>query len=319
MARNQPSARTMYTVSCSCSTKVSLDARGFGKPTVCKKCGVLFIVGWGKDRAGKAAPVLATVARKMAARPLTLVCSCGYRRPVTAQEAAKNSRCPGCGKSMIVEKSKSAAPSRDSEKIIKLPSRPPVLTPPEMKRIDLATRAPGGTPPEMKRIDLHASPSSYSKGGLTCDCGQTLEIVRALEGKEYTCPACGRAVKMEKAHNPHTGHTVIRPRFGPAGLPPTPPPGLLPKPPEPEPVVEFAEDEEPRIAPQSSSVQELFCPCGEALMVGSDDVGKNIQCPTCLTLMSVDLSRDPNTGAAGLRVKAIGKMDQDTWSLSDFS
>ena len=217
---------------------------------------------------------------------------------------------------MIVEKTAGAKAPRDSERIIKLPSRAPSLTPPEFKHIDLTTRGVGATPPEMKRVDLQGpQPGTFTKPGLTCDCGQTLEIVRALEGKEYACPACGRAVKMEKAHNPHTGHTVIRPRFGPV----TPPPRSEPKPPAEESVVEFVEEEEPRVAPQSSSVQEVFCPCGEALLVASEDVGKNIQCPTCFTLMSVDLLRDPNTGASGLRVRAIGKMDQDTWSLSDFS
>jgi hypothetical protein len=44
-----------------------------------------------------------------------------------------------------------------------------------------------------------------------------------------------------------------------------------------------------------------------------------MQCPTCLTLMAVDHLRDSKTGNAVLRVRAIGKMDQDTWSLSDFS
>ncbi|HLY73597.1 MAG TPA: hypothetical protein VKU80_05720, partial [Planctomycetota bacterium] len=73
------------------------------------------------------------------------------------------------------------------------------------------------------------------------------------------------------------------------------------------------------VPPSRSSYQEVFCPCGEALMVGAEDVGKNMQCPTCLTLMAVDQLRDTNSSNMVIRVRAIGKMDQDTWSLSDFA
>ena len=54
-------------------------------------------------------------------------------------------------------------------------------------------------------------------------------------------------------------------------------------------------------------------------MIGDEDAGKNVQCPTCLTLISVEIVRDAKTNHTGLRVKTIGKMDQDTWSLNDFA
>ena len=73
-------------------------------------------------------------------------------------------------------------------------------------------------------------------------------------------------------------------------------------------------------APRSDhGTQAVFCPCGEALTVGSEDIGRNIQCPTCFTLIAVDQIRDGSSGNYVLRVRAIGKMDQDTWSLNDFS
>lgn len=299
MARNQE-ARTLYSIRCSCGTPASLDARSFGRPTVCKKCGGLFTVGWGKDaKTGKAVPVVASVAKKRAATPLAVVCSCGYRRAVTPQEAAGYNRCPGCGRSMIVEKTAPAKTRKETDRIIKLPSPPP-----ELRRSAPPTSAPTKPPS-----------GTFQKPGLTCDCGQVLEIVRALEGKEYACPACGRTVKMEKEQNPHTGHTVIRPRFGPV----TPPPRAQAPPPPVEATVEFVEEEEPGVAPQSTTLQEAFCPCGEALMVGTEDAGKNIQCPTCLTLIAVEQVRDPHSGGSTLRVRAIGKMDQGTWSLNDFA
>ena len=83
------------------------------------------------------------------------------------------------------------------------------------------------------------------------------------------------------------------------------------------PPVEFSE--EAPAARSDSGAQAVFCPCGEALMVGSEAVGRNIQCPTCMTLIAVDQIRDASSGLFVLRVRAIGKMDQDTWSLNDFS
>jgi hypothetical protein len=86
------------------------------------------------------------------------------------------------------------------------------------------------------------------------------------------------------------------------------------------PPVEFSEEEAPApLARQDSRPQPVFCPCGEALMVGTESVGRNIQCPTCMTLIAVDQIRDAASGNFVLRVRAIGKMDQDPWSLNDFS
>src|SRR5579863_3085445 len=99
MVRKQE-ARTLYTVGCACGAKASLDARSFGRPQVCKKCGGAFTVGWGKDpKTQKAAPVAVSLAKKRQPTPLTLICSCGYRRGVTPAEAANDSHCPGCGRS----------------------------------------------------------------------------------------------------------------------------------------------------------------------------------------------------------------------------
>jgi hypothetical protein len=162
-------------------------------------------------------------------------------------------------------------------------------------------------------------PGNFTKPELSCECGQSLEMVKAFGANGTVCPACGRTITMEKIRTPQSRHTVIRPRFAPKGSPPPAPPK-----PEPEavfetPTAEFVEEGDTPVGPVRSSYQEVFCPCGEALMVGNEDVGKNMQCPTCLTLMAVDQLHDPKTGNQVVRVRAIGRMDQDTWSLSDFS
>jgi hypothetical protein len=313
--------RTLYSIACACGAKTTMDARSFGRPTVCSKCGKLFTVAWGKDPVTKRSiPVSVSLARKRPATPLQLVCTCGYKRAVTAAEAAKNTRCPGCGKSMMVEKP--ATPkSKDSNRIIKLSSAPVTLSKPQpMPKMPPVAPPPKTDESSASRLKRVPTSPAFAGPGLVCECGKALEVVKALGTDGTVCPACGREVRMEKIRNPQSKHTVIRPRFGPkttAVPPPTPKPA-------PEtvfegPTAEFVEDPDPTPAPLASSYQELFCPCGEALMIGDEDAGKNIQCPTCLTLISVEIVRDAKTNHSGLRVKTIGKMDQDTWSLNDFA
>lgn len=389
MKPKQDASRTVYTISCACGATTSLDARGFGRPVVCKKCGGSFTVGWGKDpKTQKTAPIAVTLAKKRGALPLQLSCSCGYRRSVTGAEAATNPRCPGCGKSMMVTKPP-AGKARESDRVVKLASAKPTLPPPPPPKPSAASAAPvlveisanahafscpcgermlvrthtvgnitpcplcdrklqvviqGAAPRKGSSATLPAvtapvpgsktptPPPAFNRPELSCECGQSLEIVKAFDANGTVCPACGRTITMEKIRRPESKHTVIRPRFGPkAASNPTPSPVVPP--PEPKlspapasepggmfemPTAEFVEEEAPAIGP-ASAYQEVFCPCGEALTVGTEDIGKNMQCPTCLTLMAVDQLRDPRTGNGTLRVRAIGKMDQDTWSLSDFS
>ncbi len=308
--RNQDT-RTLYSIACACGAKSTLDARSFGRPTVCPKCGKYFTVAWGKDPVTqKSAPVAVSLAKKRPATPLRLVCSCGYARAVTAAEAAKNTRCPGCGKSMMVEKPASAR-SRDSNRIIKLSSAP--VTPSRMPPMPPVAPPPKTDESSASRLKRIPTSPAFGGPGLVCECGKELEVVKALGTDGTVCPACGREVRMEKIRNPQSKHTVIRPRFGPKTPPPPEAPVVS------LPTAEFVEDPNPTPAPLPASYQELFCPCGEALMIGDEDAGKNVQCPTCLTLISVEIVKDTKTNHSGLRVKTIGKMDQDTWSLNDFA
>ena len=350
----KPPARTLYHVGCPCGGTFSMDARGFGRPVVCKKCGGSYTIGWGKDpKTQKAMPIAVALARKGVSTPLQVACSCGYRRPVTASEAAGHNRCPGCGKVMIVIKP-AASKNREGERIVSLSSPPPSSggSEPRLVKITPGTQTvdcvcgekilvrnetigqmiscPGCS--RKIRVEIrHKSSASYPRvvpgsktptppPGLTCECGQALEITKALDSKGTVCSRCGRTITMEKVRGPQTKHTIIRPRFGPKGgapapsaPPPAPSENVLELPP-----VEFSE-ETPAAARPDGAAQAVFCPCGEALMVGVESVGRNVQCPTCLTLIAVDQVRDAGSGNFVLRVRAIGKMDQDTWSLNDFS
>ncbi|HVE39387.1 MAG TPA: hypothetical protein VNM14_05825 [Planctomycetota bacterium] len=419
--------RTQYSISCPCGARVSMDARMFGRPTVCRKCGGSFTVGWGKDpRTGKPAPVAVSMARKRSETPLQVHCACGYRRAVSAAEAAERNRCPGCGRDMMVEKppaSKAressrrvAAPearrtpevmlqlhcacgyrravtpteaagrnrcpgcgkemvvekpagrkTRESDRILKLssaaPARPKPATP-SMQVVQLIsgtqaftclcgerimvrsgtigsvtqcrvcdrqikvelrtpTPLPGTLPGGRNPTPLPGGRTPTPLPGLTCECGERVEILKAFDAKGTVCPRCGRTITMEKVRTLQGKNTIIRPRFLPKGSESAaPPPKPEPEPAAEPPTADFVEEEDvdaPAMKISRSSFQEVFCPCGEALTVGTDDAGKNIQCPTCFTLMAVERIRDGNTANYVLRVRGIGKMDQDTWSLSDFS
>lgn len=221
----------------------------------------------------------------------TVECLCGDRLFVRAQAPGTVMSCTSCERKIRVE-TKEASSAR---------GLPAVSLPP-------GSRNP--TPP----------PSSYAKPEASCECGQPLELVKALASQGTVCSGCGRTITMEKIRGPQSKSTVIRPKFGPAIAPGSPAPTKS----EPAgvfemPNAEFVPDEPLPPRANLASYQEVFCPCGEALTVGNEDVGRNIQCPTCLTLMAVDQLRDPKTGNSVVRVRGIGKMEQDTWSLSDFS
>ena len=96
--------RVQYSVACRCGTKLSLDAREFGKPRNCRKCGLVVTVMWGKDPATRRnVPMVVTKAKmRMGVRsdtaPSIAYCTCGYKLPVAQKSQAAPPNCPGCGK-----------------------------------------------------------------------------------------------------------------------------------------------------------------------------------------------------------------------------
>jgi hypothetical protein len=367
----KPDQRTLYSINCACGAVVSMDARGFGKPVVCRKCGGSFTVGWTKNPySNKSSPVAVPIAKKPEeSTPFVIVCSCGYRRPVNAKEASGRNRCPGCGKMMIVEKPAAPKQPDNGQRFVSLPPTSRTPTPAPMPalsaggsdvrviRIDPGTQTvecvcgekvlvvgqqigqviscPGcsrklkverkeASSGSWSRVSVAGSKTPTPPPGLFCRCGQGVDIAEAMTSKGTKCTACGETITMEKVRTSNK-NTIVRPRFGPKPAPP--PSAPAPAPPAPAaplpeaielPTAEFTEPPAAPFAPRDASPQAVFCPCGEALMVGSDDVGKNIQCPTCMILIAVDRIRDMS-GNSVLRVRAVGKMDEgDNWSLSDF-
>jgi hypothetical protein len=139
---------------------------------------------------------------------------------------------------------------------------------------------------EMPEADPAASrpvPEFLDGPTLGCPCGAELDVRGASPGSEFNCEACGRRVTMQKARHPQTLSTIMKPIFA-----------------EPEIVID-------------TDASDVICACGEALLVSSQDLGHPLQCPGCSVLLEVQRT------AGGLQVKPIGRIDEQDWSLQDFS
>ena len=100
-----PPGRAQYTVACTCGVTLTLDARGFGVPKICRGCGGTLTVAWGRDpNTRKTVPVAMTrpPKAKPGDRDYIGTCACGYIRAVSAAEHDKKPRCAKCGKVMNV-------------------------------------------------------------------------------------------------------------------------------------------------------------------------------------------------------------------------
>jgi hypothetical protein len=134
-------------------------------------------------------------------------------------------------------------------------------------------------------------------------------------------------MKLQKARDPQTLLTVIRPVFAPRAPQDAAPPEH-PTPPEPAPATEEesasfladpADGDEasfPEAVP--GPTQELVCRCGQEIVVAAADAGHPVQCPSCSVVLEVRQARDPQSGAAVLRVEVLGTLDEN-WKLEDFA
>ncbi len=157
--------------------------------------------------------------------------------------------------------------------------------PPPTKRIPKSAAPEPSSPPPSKRLPRSAAPGA----SLVCPCGESIDMRGARPDSVFTCPACGRNARMQRSKHPQTLQTLLKPVFDAEA-------------PEPEPTV----------AAEPGSL-EILCECGEALVVSQRDVGHPVQCPGCSMLVQVEST------PGGLKVKPMGKIDEQTWSWQDFS
>jgi hypothetical protein len=322
-----PPRQQIYTIACRCGTQAAVHVSSFNRPQACRNCKADFIVTWRKDEKTKAwVPIVVKKAQTRVVRPkpvpkppppegllMTLKCLCGYSRKATVEEASRNSRCPGCGKWMVVEKPQTAR-KKAAPPALTVPGSMAMPVPPEFKRLS-------PTPPR------NPTPSPAAPATADCPCGAKLPLEGLMSGATTACPTCGRKVRMERGRNPQSMVMRMRPVFEREGAPPpAPAPGTKSRSrptPQSEPEEDrgmffVPEDEEPEAAPPPESGQILICQCGEELLVSPEDLGKHLQCPSCTALLEIEGAKDPATGQVVLRARLVGRLDSDPWSLEDF-
>jgi hypothetical protein len=326
-----PPRQQIYTIACRCGTQAAVHISGFNRPQTCRNCKADFIVTWRKDEKTRAwMPIVVKKAQTRVMRPkvvpkpappppegslMTLKCLCGYSRKATVEEASRNSRCPGCGKWMVVEKPPTAR-RKAAPPALAVPGSMAMPVPPEFKRLS-------PTPPR----NPTPSPVGSASPTVDCPCGTKIPLDALMSGATTACPSCGRKVRMERARNPQSMVMRMRPVFENEDVAPPPPaPGTksrsrakpAPEPEEDRGMFFVPEGEEPEVAAPPQGGQILICQCGEELLVSPEDLGKHLQCPSCTALLEIEGTKDPATGQVVLRAQVVGRLDSDPWSLEDF-
>jgi predicted RNA-binding Zn-ribbon protein involved in translation (DUF1610 family) len=387
MAGKPTQGRLQYQVACSCGGRINIDARGFGRPTVCKKCGSTVTVTWGRDpKTRKTVPVAVAQQKSRAGvkpqdTPYVALCGCGYTRPVVENEKHRTFPCPGCGKVMVVEKlahlnqpgkiTKSERP-KPTQPLLPLHLRPPLRTRiksgaqffdcpcGERNLVRTATlgkptqcpacdrwhvveelrEAPAGPPPVSDgkpyggRLPAPPKPAAPPRplrlGEALCPCGEIIPPRTSRTGKAFACAKCGRKGRVE-AGTDDKGAPVMKAVVTEEGMLTKSPVDFVntevafqeieaEAPPAPEvdgffQVIEN-EDDAPLAIPDDA--QTALCECGAELLVSSADIGHPIQCPACSLVMTVEGVQDRASGTLLLRIRPIGKMDEEHWSMDDF-
>jgi hypothetical protein len=256
--------RQQYTVACSCGARISLDARGFGKPQSCRTCGATVTVAWGRDpKTGRTVPVAMTqkkAAPKAAGAPaaasgggaapppvqdtVKALCACGNSKRVPASKKDSPPRCPQCGKMMRIEDVPLDRPKGKIEKFERAKPSAPLLP--------LHLRAP-------LRVRIKKGAQFFD-----CVCGERVLIRAGAESRPIQCTHCERfhVLEIEGAPPP-----------GPARESGAKPRGALPAPSRP------------------LLLGEFLCRCGEIQPPRTSRTGKSFECKKCGRKGNVEIEK----------------------------
>lgn len=196
--------------------------------------------------------------------------------------------CSFCGDRLLVSAERKGGEVKcmrcDTVMTVGAPPAPEPPPPPPEPVEEEAVFAPVDSEmPEPEPAAPRPAPEFVDGPTLGCPCGADLDVRGASPGSVFTCESCGRQVTMQKARHPQTLSTIMKPIFA-----------------EPEIVID-------------KDASDVICACGEALLVSSQDLGHPLQCPGCSVLLEVRQT------PGGLQVKPIGRIDEQDWSLQDFS
>ncbi len=281
---------------CPCGERLLLRAGSPGRPLQCPACDRFHIVEIEEAPPPEAPAADAGRPAGLKAPPRELrlgefQCECGEIQPPRTSRTGREFTCAACGRKGRVEASVDPATQKTTMKAV-------ILSGPTREKA--------------------APPSPV--GAWTCACGGAIDPQPVLAGERVSCPACGRPVGLEKSRQANTSMTMIRPVFGQA---PPPRPAETPA----EPVLFQELDAPPPVVgePDGAEFQEIpddaqsaICECGAELLVSPADVGAHLQCPGCRSLLTAERTVDPLGGPAGLRVRMLGRLDDEGWTLEEF-
>jgi DNA-directed RNA polymerase subunit M/transcription elongation factor TFIIS len=203
------------TVRCACGTAVPVRLDGVGREQSCPSCSASFKAVWAVDPRSRE-KVLSRIAStgkdfRIPVGSLELVCSCGQVLVARKDQAGKKVKCPVCGKSMVIERYKD--PQTMETRVRRAGEGGSAATPTAAGETAVFTAKPLGRTTRRRRAPSGAQ-------DILCGCGEYLRVfVEHLE-KKVMCPECGTLMKMEKAKDPQTSITQVRPRIVGKGEPP---------------------------------------------------------------------------------------------------
>ncbi|HLY11001.1 MAG TPA: hypothetical protein VKW04_16995 [Planctomycetota bacterium] len=250
--------RQQYAVACSCGVRMSLDARGFGKPQSCRACGATVTVAWGRDpKTRQTVPVAMTQKKASARAPdvptgapppvqdtVKAFCACGNSKRVPASQKNSPPRCAHCGKLMRIEDAPLDRPKGKIEKFERAKPSAPLLP--------LHLRAP-------LRVRIKKGAQFFD-----CVCGERVLIRAGAEGRPIQCTNCDRFHHLEIEGAPPPG---------PAAESGAKPRGALPAPSRP------------------LRMGEFLCKCGEIQPPRTSRTGKSFECKKCGRKGTVEIDK----------------------------
>ncbi len=203
------------TVHCTCGMAVKVAADAVGREQVCLACAMPFKAVWALDPKSreKVLTRVAATGKEIRIPPGShqVVCACGQVLVARKDQAGKKVKCPVCGASMVIESYKD--PQTLETKVRRAGVKPAIPVGDASNGTAIITAKPLGRTTRRRRAPSGAQ-------DILCGCGEYLRVFAEHLDKKVMCPACGTLMKMDKAKDPQTSITQVRPRIVGKGEPP---------------------------------------------------------------------------------------------------
>lgn len=190
-------------VRCVCGTPVTIPAEAVGRELTCPSCSAEFKPVWAVDPKSREKVLTRAAAKggaiRIPAGSHQLVCACGQVLVARKDQAGKKVKCPVCSASMVIETFK------DPQTLETRVRRAGEKSDTRQGTAIIAAKPLGRTTRRRK------APTGAQD--ILCSCGENLRVFAEHLDKKVMCPECGTLMKMDKAKDPQTSITQVRPRI----------------------------------------------------------------------------------------------------------